>query len=306
MNLTPANQLKLYNLKREFTELIDLYNSKKFPNKILLSGQKGIGKCTMAHHLVNYILSINEVYSYDLENLHINEANKQFKLIKNRSNPNLHYVNVLPEKKNIEIKQIRNLINELNKSSLNSKPRFVIIDNLENLNTSSVNALLKILEEPAENIFFILIHNNKKILHTLKSRCLLFKIRLTHSQSIEVLNSLIGKDVNLILSKDLINYYYSPGDFIKLLSYLDKTNLDYKNLKLKDFLIYLINDNNYKKDHNLKEILFNFIELYLSKNLSIEYIDFYNYFTQKINNMRKFNLDEEILLIELRSKVLNG
>ena len=71
-------------------------------------------------------------------------------------------------------------------------------------------------------------------------------------------------------------------------------------------MIYLINDNNYKKDHNLKEILFNFIELYLSKNLSIEYIDFYNYFTQKNNNMRKFNLDEEILLIELRSKVLNG
>ena len=306
MNFTPVDQLKLYNLKREFTELIELYNSKKFPNKILLSGQKGIGKCTMAHHLVNYILSMNEDYSYDLENLHINEANKQFILVKNKSNPNLHYIDVLPEKKNIEIKQIRNLINELNKSSFNSKPRFVIIDNLENLNINSVNALLKILEEPSENVYFILIHNNKKILHTLRSRCLLFKISLSHTQCIEVLNYLIGKDINLILCKDLINYYYSPGDFIKLLSYLDKTNLDYKNLKLKDFLIFLINDNNYKKDHNLKEILFNLIEFYFSKNLSIEYINFYNYFTQKINNIRKFNLDEETLLIEFKSRVLDG
>ena len=33
-------------------------NEKKFPNKILLSGQKGSGKCTMAYHLINFILSI--------------------------------------------------------------------------------------------------------------------------------------------------------------------------------------------------------------------------------------------------------
>ena len=36
--------------------------------------------------------------------------------------------------------------------------------------------LLKILEEPPKNIYFILINNNKKILSTLKSRCINFKI----------------------------------------------------------------------------------------------------------------------------------
>ena len=44
-------------------------------------------------------------------------------------------------KKKIDIDQIRNLINNLNKSSLNSKPRFVLIDNIEYLNLNSINAL---------------------------------------------------------------------------------------------------------------------------------------------------------------------
>ena len=36
------------------------------------------------------------------------------------------------------------------------------------------NAVKKVSEEPMENIFFLLIHNNKKILPTLTSRCLNF------------------------------------------------------------------------------------------------------------------------------------
>ena len=48
------------------------------------------------------------------------------------------------------------LSNKLEKSSFNNKPRVILIDNIENLNLNSINAILKILEEPSENIFFIL------------------------------------------------------------------------------------------------------------------------------------------------------
>ena len=48
--------------------------------------------------------------------------------------------------------------------------------NSELLNISSVNALLKFLEEPSKNTYFILIHNHKDIPNTLRSRCLEFKI----------------------------------------------------------------------------------------------------------------------------------
>ena len=165
--LLPMNQTELYGLEKYFTELVKLYKNQKFPNKILFSGQKGIGKSTLAFHFINYVLTIGEQVSYDLENFQINAESSEFKTINNQSNTNLTTIDVNEDKKSIDIKQIRDLIVNLNKSSFNQKPRFVLIDNIELLNTNSINALLKVLEEPNENINFILIHNNKKILPTL-------------------------------------------------------------------------------------------------------------------------------------------
>ena len=65
------NQKNLYGLNIAFNHLKWLYDNKKLPNKILLSGQKGSGKFTLSLHLINYILSKGEDYSYDLENLRI-------------------------------------------------------------------------------------------------------------------------------------------------------------------------------------------------------------------------------------------
>ena len=81
MNLSANNQTDLYGLENQFYEFVKLYNNKKLPNKILLSGQKSIGKCTLAYHLINFILSRNEDFSYNLKNLTINQENKSFKSI---------------------------------------------------------------------------------------------------------------------------------------------------------------------------------------------------------------------------------
>ncbi len=99
MNLNPINQLQLYGLENELYELISLFEKKKLPNKILFSGRKGIGKCTLAYHLINYILSKSELLPYDKERLLINKDNKSFKLIINGSNPNFHLIDVAFDKK---------------------------------------------------------------------------------------------------------------------------------------------------------------------------------------------------------------
>ena len=200
MNLNPSSQLSLFGHQNEFIDFTNLYINKKLPNKILLSGKKGIGKSTLAYHIVNFILSREEDFSYDTKNFQINPDNKSFKLIVNRSNPNFILIDINENKKSIDINQIRNLILTLNKSSFNNKPRLVLIDNIEFLNINSVNALLKIIEEPNDNIYFILINNNKQILPTLKSRCLNFKIQLTSSQSFDITNKILN--ANFI---DLIN-----------------------------------------------------------------------------------------------------
>ena len=90
-----------------FDILKNLYLNKKFPNKIILSGEKGIGKCTLAYHIINYILSLNEDHNYDTKDYKINSENKSFKLIKNKSNPNFNLIDVENGKKNMEYNKIR-------------------------------------------------------------------------------------------------------------------------------------------------------------------------------------------------------
>ena len=46
MNLNPSTQVNLFEHKDIFNQLYKLYKNDNLPNKILLSGEKGIGKST--------------------------------------------------------------------------------------------------------------------------------------------------------------------------------------------------------------------------------------------------------------------
>ena len=309
MNLTPISQLSLFGHHIEFSNFIELYKNNKLPNKILLSGEKGIGKSTLAYHLINHILSFDEEYSYDAKNFKINPDNKSFKLVLNKSNPNFISIDVDDDKKSIDINQIRNLILTLNKSSFNSKPRFVLIDNIELLNINSVNALLKIIEEPNENIYFMLINNNKKILPTLKSRCLNYKINLTFNQSFDITNKILDQNVLNLINDQMINYYSTPGSILNLLDFANKNNIDLKDIDLKDLIKQILMEKKYKKDQFIKYLIYSLIEIYFRKNISVKNIKLLsvqNYFLKKINYTKIFNLDDETLFMEFEDRVLNG
>ena len=306
MNLCSKSQTKLYGLDEELNELINLYNNSKLPNKILLSGEKGIGKCTLAYHLINYILSNNEENPYNTNDLQINADNHSFKLIQNNSNPNFDLIDVNSEKKSIEINQIRSLINNLNKSSFNSKPRFILIDNIEFLNVNSINALLKILEEPNENTYFILINNNKKILSTLLSRCLNFKISLSNEKVNLVNKLLFGDDIKNLINSDILDYYHTPGKIYDILEFSKEKGINLRTINLKEFLSLIIKESYYKNDNKIKIILYDYLELFLLKKVSITYLEIFSYFLKKINNVKKFNLNEESLFLEIDTKLLNG
>ena len=309
MNLNPSTQINLFEHKEIFNQLYKLYKKDALPNKILLSGEKGIGKSTVAYHFINFVLSEKEEYKYDYENNKINSNNKSYKLIQNKSNPNFYFIDVLEDKKNIDINQIRELISKLNKSSFNKKKRFVLMDNIELLNLNSSNALLKILEEPHENINFILINNNKRVLPTLKSRCLNFKVFLTQDQSIKIINQLLDDDINTIINNKLFDYYITPGKLFRLIKLSEEYNLDLVNFDLNTALKAIIKDKIYKKDKSIIEIIYSFIELYFRNNISsqnISLLESYHYFLKKINNTKIYNLDEETLFMEFEDKILNG
>ena len=309
MNLTPKNQTSLFSLNNYLLDFIKLYKKNKLPTKILLSGDKGLGKSTLAFHLVNYILSINEEHPYIVEESKINPENRFYKLTINGSNPNLSLVDALSDKKSIDINQIRELIMNLNKSSFNEKERFVVIDNIETLNISSINALLKILEEPPKNTYFILINNDRFILPTLKSRCINFKIFLDHKTSISVINKILEDDIFKYINKDLINYYTTPGQLYYLIQFFKTQEHDLNDHDVKSFLKLVIKDNLYKKNLLVKDMIFEYFELYFREKVKLakfNTFEYYDYFLKRINNTKKFNLDEESLFMEFEYKILNG
>ena len=312
MHIKSSENLKLYGMQKNFEELASLYNEEKMPNKILLSGKSGVGKSTLAYHIVNYILSINEDHKYDRKELLINKDNRSYKLLQKNTHPNFYLIDLIDEKKNIDVNQIREMIIYTNKSCFNNLPRIILIDNIENLNKNSVNALLKIVEEPNNNIIFILIHNNeKKILSTLKSRCLTFKIHLSFNETIHILNLILGKNIFEEINYDLISYYNSPGDIIKLINFASEKKINLKEYTLIDLLNLLIDNSYYKKNKFIKSLIINFIELFFLKEYKLSntknlLLDKYHNFINRINNVEKFNLDEESLFLEFKSKLLNG
>ena len=307
--INPINQTKLYGLKKYLDDLIKLENNEKLPTKILLSGLKGTGKSTLAYHFINYVLSKKEDFKYNINSCEINVQNHSFITTKNKSNPNLILLDINDEKKFINIDQIRKLILTLNKSSFNNKPRFVLIDNIEFLNINSINALLKILEEPASNTYFILINNsNEKILPTLHSRCINFKVTLSNSESLIIANQLLNGKLDKIINADLINYYSTPGNIIRLFKFGEINKYDLSNINLKEFLTYIIRDNQIK-DSLTSYLIFDLIEFYfrkLNQNINSKIYNRYDYFVKRISDIKNFNLDSESLFIELKEEIFNG
>ena len=81
-------------------------------------------------------------------------------------------------------------------------------------------------------------------------------------------------------------------------------------MHISKFLNILIDNGYYKKNKSIKNLLINFIELFFLKEYKLSstkntLLYFYYNFIDKINNTEKFNLDEESLFLEFKSKLLN-
>ena len=301
---------KLYGYDNLFLEFDSLLNNNLLPNKILLSGANGIGKYAFAVHFINYVLSKNEDDSYCFKSKQININNKSFKLMNNSTHPNFSLINLKINKKNIEIEQIRNIINYSQKSSFNQNKRFILIDNIELLTKNASNSLLKLLEEPPENLYFILIHDNSyRILETIKSRSINFKINFTNKSIIQITRKIIGEEDFSNINNNYLKMYNSIGDLVFLNNFAKKYEINIKSYTIKELLNYIISKKLYKKDSELNIFIYRLIQFllfetfYLSKDNKI--YDLYKYFILKMNNTIKYNLDIESLFFEFKNTLIN-
>ena len=303
-------QLNLFSMDKYINDLIHLYENKKLPNKILLNGQRGIGKSVLAFNLINYIFSKNEDFSYDKEKLKINISNRSFNLLKKNSHPNFYFCSIDEDKKSISVKEIRDIISFCNKSSFNDCEKIVLIDNIEYLNRNASNALLKILEEPNEKVIFILIKDSAKfLLKTINSRCINFNINLSHRQKEFILKNILENDFYENLNEDFKNFYFSPGDFVNLYYLFVNNNIEF-HFTIEQLLDYIIKNKSYKKDLFVKNNMNLFFELYFSKKFfmyknNISAFNNYKVFIKEVNEIYKYNLDLESVLIRFEKTSIN-
>lgn len=257
--LNPLNSTKLVLLDRYFNEMTELYNSKKLPKALLLSGKKGIGKFTLVLHFLNYIFTKNEKEMYDIKNKKINTKSLFYSQLLNQTNQDIIFVKA-EENKNIKIDDIRNLKSKLTRSSLSNNPRFIIIDEVEFINENSVNALLKSLEEPTNNNFYILINNQQAdLLETISSRCLKTNIFL-NSKEVRIVTSFLLENNNIKKLIDL-NDNLTPGLFIQYNQIYSKLNIE-KNDSIITKIYKLLNAHKKNKNKTLINLTLFLIDQY--------------------------------------------
>lgn len=150
---------------------IGQYEQSRLPHALLLTGQKGIGKWNYANVIADFLLCASPK-----SNLACGQCRScQLNLVGTHPDKNI----ITPEDgaKLIKVDQIRHLSNRISNTAQQGGRKLIILGPVEQLNSNAANALLKNLEEPSEDTFFILYsHVFSGVIATIRSRCQLLSL----------------------------------------------------------------------------------------------------------------------------------
>ena len=302
----PKNSLNLFGLENFFDFFINLLNNQKLPKVLLISGNKGIGKYTLVKHFMAYIFD-KENYDFNKKSINVNST--FYKQYSKNLFQNIIYLSG-SKFSSVKIDEIRGLKSSIQKSSIKNEKRFIILDDVELFNLNSLNALLKIIEEPFSNNYFILINNKTKpLVETIFSRCLEVKIILSDQKRKEIINSLI-KYNSLETKLNFDSYYLTPGNFLIFNNISTEYDIDVNDDFLKN-LSLLLNLYKKNKDKNFINMIL-FIanaHFYSLRKDSIEDLDTIIenklFVLKNIDMFVKNNLNQNSLYNAISNKLIN-
>ena len=278
---------ELYFYENYFQSLNNLLTFKNLPQSTIFSGQAGLGKKTfLLHFFAFHLLNSSEKETY-LKDFIIHDQGI-LKRLSNNEYPNFKIVEKREKNYSIQIDQIRELINFCSYEASFTSPRFILISNIEDLNSNATNSLLKLLEDPPKNTYFFLIRNSHaKIYETILSRCHKVNIKMNKKISDELLAKLL-RDFSLTLSVTHSHFdtYDTPGMIVNKIIYIEENNLtDMSSVEIVKFCY-----EDYKKNKDLNALNYG---NQIAKKLFLEKFN---------NNYSKYN--KLYTLFEKRSKEL--
>lgn len=227
---------------KAFEKIVEYYHENKMSHVYLLV-TNNVDKC--------YEDVLNLAKKIFCENKYEDNCNKCniCNLINQNSLPSLFVIS--PDGNTIKKEQVLALKKAFSFKPIYTKENIYIIKNVEKLNSTSANTMLKFIEEPDENIIGFLITNDvNNVIDTIKSRCELINVKYND-------NNLVNEIIN-----DNDNEYIKVAHEYLTKLEVEKTDLIMYN---KDVLL-----KNYTERNDIKyifEIIYEVYKLMLKNDL---------------------------------------
>ncbi len=174
------------------------YRAGSLPHGIILAGERGIGKATLAFQFARYLFANPEPATAPATFGKPDPESAVFRQVASNAHHGLlHLTRPFDEKQKVfrsalTVEEIRTIARFVSLTSHDGGYRVVIVDSADDMNTNAANALLKNLEEPPDRTVFILIsHLPGRLLPTIRSRCQMVRMQpLSHGDIEHVLDRL--------------------------------------------------------------------------------------------------------------------
>ena len=154
----------------------------------------------------------------------------------------------------------------------------------------------------------------KKLIETLKSRCIEFKIFFSNLEKQKILENLLTYydfkiDINLI--EKIQSFYDSPGTILNFIKLINEGVININKIDLKNIISSLM-DFNLKNKNNINlNLLQNIIELFFFKELKktnnkYKISSNYSKILKSLNFLRKYNIDMNNTFYEIKENIVHG
>ena len=226
----------MLNLPTWLSKYTESLSKEKLHHAYLFYGREGLGKN-------NLITSISYAILCERSSLTSCNQCKSCNLILSNNHPDLHSIRIEDGKKNISISQILNLRNTIYESSFLGRHKVISIPNVEFMSRDASDSILKILEEPPKDTFFIMSSNFiHQIPSTIRSRSIEIEIITpTYQECYDWLSESYSENISLaielsdnrpLIAKDLLdlNLLDLRSNFIKDISGVIKSGKNIVNI----------------------------------------------------------------------------
>lgn len=162
----------------------------KLAHAYLFCGESGVGKRTFVRTLAKALLCTEEGEKPC-------GRCRSCKRFDAGTHANAYFPVPQPKKTSIGVDDLRNMIGELGRSSLESGRRVIVVNQADKMTPQAQNSLLKTLEEATDGTFFFLVTDNERaILPTIHSRCRMVRVPPWKDERIYSTLTAMGLDGN--------------------------------------------------------------------------------------------------------------